>query len=259
MILRFLALILIALSFMPPRGMAEECHPLLQKVIEANGGVEALRSLQSVAYTYIVKDSKGQLDISKEEYLFSGELSRGTYFVMQKPERGPIPQVQVYDGFKTRVYANGQEVSDKAIVRRADFLRKTNFYWFAMMFKLCDPGTIVEVEGKKTRKDIEYTLVSLSFEPGVGDVTDTYLLYINPATNLVDRFLFTVMDFDRVEPLMMEVEYRPDHGILVPWYRRFAEASWEGEIQGEWTEEFMVDLRFNTGLNEDDFSRGLYR
>lgn len=35
-------------------------------------------------------------------------------------------------------------MTDAALLRRADFLRKTNFYWFAMMHKLLDPGMTYE-------------------------------------------------------------------------------------------------------------------
>ena len=35
----------------------------------------------------------------------------------------------------------------------------------------------------------------------MGDAQDTWLLYINPYTRLVERFLYTVMDRGRANPL----------------------------------------------------------
>ena len=135
-------------------------------------------------------------------------------------------------------------------------MRKTNFYWFAMMQKLQDPGTIHTYEGTRVLNEIEYDLVKLTFEKGVGDVSDIYLLYINPQTNLVDQFLFTVLDFGIEEPFLMEVKYEKFNNVMLPTYRRFIQSNWDGKIMNNnWIEEIMTDLKFGNGYTKVDFKK----
>ena len=93
--------------------------------------------------------------------------------------------------------------------------------------------------------------MKVGFAPGVGDVQDTYLLYLNPETGLVDRFLFTVMDFGVATPHLMVVSYEEvGCGLMLPTHRRYTAADWDGTITDDtWVEEIAENLKFGNGFD----------
>ena len=193
-------------------SQAENKNPkeLIERMTEVTGNYENLKSLKDVEYTNTVTDTaSGKSDISVEKYIFDGELSWAEY---SKRENHAFPQIegeviQGYNGSESWATINGKLIEDPEIVKFTDFFRKTNFYWFAMMQKLLDPGINYNYEGKRNLNGIDYDIVKINYEHGIGDVSDTYLLYINHKTHLVDQFLFTVLDFTMPEPFLLMVNY----------------------------------------------------
>lgn len=240
------------------RADAPDPRSLVAKVVEEAGGVDALRAKKSVEYTYLYRNqSTGALDVSLERYVFDGEKSWAHYVVHEglAPEaEGAI--IQGYDGRTSWQTLAGVRTSNAQELKRADFLRKTNFYWFAMTFKLLDPGLVYSYEGQRKVGDTVYELVKIGFQDGVGDVPDTYLLYVNPKTSRVDQFLFTVLDFGRKEPLLMKVQYERVDGVLLPTKRVYAPSDWTGSVPADtkWTDEISVGIRFG-----DEFDARLFR
>jgi hypothetical protein len=101
-----------------------------------------------------------------------------------------------------------------------------------------------------------YDLVRIGFEAGVGAVQDSYLLYLNRDTHLVDQFLFTVMDFGIKEPLLMKVTYKEIDGVKLPVDRTYIASNWHGQVKGtNWTEEIMEDIKFNNGFDRTFFRK----
>ncbi len=233
---------------------------LVAKVVEEAGGRDALRAKRDVEYTYLYRNADtGAIDLSIERYRFEGEKSWARYDMHENafPD-APGVIVQGHDGKTTWQTDAGKRVRDPAALKRADFLRKTNFYWFAMTFKLLDPGMNYAYRGKRSAGGTVYDLVEVTFDAGVGDVSDTYLLYINPKTKRVDQFLFTVLDFGRTEPLLMTVEYERVEGVLLPMRRRYAPATWSGRLretgkQVKWTDEISTGVRFDNGFSDAMF------
>jgi len=232
---------------------------LIEQMVEQVGDYDKLKSLNDVQYLYTTRDSAtGNSDISTERYIFDGELSWAEYkthdFHVFPDQTGPV--VQGYNGKESWVTINGKLVEDPQAEKLAYFLRKTNFYWFAMMPKLLDPGINYSYEGKRKVGETEYDLVKISFEKGVGDVSDTYLVYINPETNLVDQFLFTVMDFNITDPFLMKVEYEEIDGVKLPVKRKATKSNWNGDIiEDVWLEELMTDIKFNNGFERSSFDK----
>lgn len=253
------AILLVALSalcLVAVRGelAAEGTNPraLVAKVVQEAGGADALRNKTDVEYIYLYRrGSTGAIDMSLERYVFDGEKSWARYAIhegVQPSSSGPV--VQGYDGQSTWQTVAGVKSIDQESLGRADFLRKTNFYWFAMTFKLLDPGLRYTYEGKKKVGATTYELVKLGFDDGVGDVSDTYLLYINPRTWRIDQFLFTVLDFGKKDPLLMKVEYERVDGVLLATKRRYTPSDWSGKVpkDAQWTDEVSVGIRFNNGF-----------
>ncbi|MFQ5753049.1 MAG: DUF6503 family protein [bacterium] len=237
----------------------ENPRALVEKMAAEVGGINKLYSLKDVEYTYTYHDlATDKKDISLERYVFDGELSWAKYEVREK---NVVPQmegevIQAYNGTESWMTINGALVEEPQLMKLCDFLRKTNYYWFTMMFKLLDPGVQYEYNGTKTVDGIEYDLVKIAFGEGVGDVQDTYVLYINPKTNLVDRFLFTVMDFGMKEPFLMKVEYEEVAGLKLPAKRKAVQADWEGVPKNDnWVAEISTNIKFNNGFDRSMFDK----
>ncbi|MGB5809863.1 MAG: DUF6503 family protein [Polyangiales bacterium] len=250
----------VLVSAVPMRVRADDPDPraLVAKVVSEAGGADALREKKDVQYTYLYRNGEtGALDVSVERYVFDGERSWARYDVHEGGAfaglEGTI--VQGYDGKSTWQTVDGVRTTDPKQLKIADFLRKTNFYWFAMTFKLLDPGMTYVYEGRRKVGDTTYELVRVGFDEGVGDVADTYLLYINPKTSRIDQFLFTVLDFGKKEPLMMKVEYERVDGLLIGTKRLYAPATWSGKMLGtpKWAEEISVGIRFDNGFSNAMF------
>ncbi|NIP30073.1 MAG: hypothetical protein GTN59_05765, partial [Candidatus Dadabacteria bacterium] len=249
-------LLLFLCSFVPTVSSIEydskDPKQLIQKMTDKTGTYEKLLHLRDVQYKYTTTDSKtGAEEVSIERYIFDGELSWARFIKHElhvfPDKKGEV--IQGYNGKESWVTLDGQLVEDPAAIKLADFLRKTNFYWFSMMQKLLDPGIIYTYGGKKTVNGIDYDTVKIEFESGVGDVSDTYLLYINRNTNLIDQFLFTVMNFNITEPYLMKLEYEEVNGLLLPAKRKLTKSNWNGDIlEDSWTHEIMTEIKFNNNF-----------
>ncbi|MEM6733964.1 MAG: DUF6503 family protein, partial [Myxococcota bacterium] len=179
-----------AASASPNKG-----ETLVRQMIDAVGSYDALKKRGDVEYTYVYESQDGKKrDVSLERYRFDGELSWAKYsergYQLAPDMKGEF--VQGWDGKNAWATVDGKLVSDEKMTGMSRFFRKTNFYWFAMMQKLGDPGLIYEYQGQKTLEGKTFETVKVGFESNVGDASDTYVLFINPETKLVDRFLFTV-------------------------------------------------------------------
>ena len=228
------------------------------RVIDAMGGVDQYKALTDIEYTYTYRNvSSGKQDVSIERYKYDCEKSWARYdehtYTLLPDRVGTV--IQGFNGKTTWTTLNDTLLTDSASIRRADFLRKTNFYWLNMMFKLLDPGTILAYRAPRLVDGIEYEVVEVKFGENVGDAQDIYLLYIHPETHFIDQFLFTVMDFGRAEPLLMQVQYEEHEGLSWPVYRRYTPANWEGEVPDDaaWVEELSAGLKFDTGIDDSLF------
>ena len=217
-----------------------------------------MNNLVDVQYEYLYrKNGEGKEDVSIERYVFDGELSWAKYTKRETlfpDSKGEL--IQGFNGKTSWATLDEEPVTDEKILKMSDFLRKTNFYWFAMMPKLSDPGINYKYKGTKEKDGIQYDIVEISYESGVGDVQDIYLLYLNPNTHLVDQFLFTVMDFGLKDPLLMTVEYEEVEGLWLPTKRKYIKSNWEGEILGDaWVDEISTNVKFNNGFDRSTFSK----
>lgn len=232
---------------------------LVEKMVAEVGGMDKLYSLKDVEYTYTYHDlTTDKKDVSLERYVFDGELSWAKY---ETREKNVVPQlegeiIQGFNGKESWMTIDGAPVDAPQLNKLCDFLRKTNYYWFTMMFKLLDPGVHHEYKGTKTVDGIQYDLVGITFGEGIGDVQDSYLLYINPKTKLVDQFLFTVMDFGIKEPFLMKVEYEEVDGLKLPTRRKAVAADWDGVPKNDnWVTEISTNIKFNNGFDRSMFDK----
>ncbi|WP_159023545.1 DUF6503 family protein [Formosa sp. L2A11] len=234
-----------------------KAHELVYEMVQKVGDYSTLMSKKDVVYTYTYQTPDGKTDVTTEKYMFNGELSYGMY---TKHERSLADMEgmleQGYDGSEYWLKHKGEAVNDPKALKRVAFNRPTNFYWFTMMPKLLDPGLNYEYIKEQTVADKVYDVVKVTFDATDGKPKDIYQLYINKDTKLVDQFLFTVMDFGKSDPLLMQLEYENIDGLLLPTKRKYKASNWDAEVTDKpWILVNWTNIKFNNGLNKADFTK----
>mgnify|MGYP003668804947 CR=1 FL=1 len=232
-------------------------HELVYKMAQVTGDYEDLKNLKDVVYHYTYRTPDQKEDVSIESYIFDGELSHGKYIKHERTladVEGSIEQG--FNGSDFWIKIDGKLSSDSSAIEATTFTRKTNFYWFAMMQKLLDPGMNYEYLGQDSALGINYDVVKVTFESTDDTPTDTYQLYLNPETHLADQFLFTVVSKGVNDPILMRVTYEQFDGVQIPTYRKYTKSDWEANvIQDVWVEEISKDVKFNQGLEKSLFNK----
>ncbi len=235
-----------------------KAHELVHKMMQTVGDLAKLRAKKDVTYSYTYTTADQKSDKVNEKYIFDGEYSHGGY---QQHER-TLPQLkglveQGFDGKTVWIKHDGTYLADEAMLKRALFNRKTNFYWFTMFQKLMDPGLKYTYLKEDIVDGRNYDVVEVGFGSEDGKPTDIYHLWINKETSLVDQFLFTVADFGKMEtPNLMKVQYEEVDGLLLPTKRMYTKADWDGNnINDEWVHVEWSNIQFDTGVSKASFSR----
>ncbi len=240
----------------PVQTFKNEGHELVYNMVQKVGDYKMLDAKNDVVYTYSYQTPDGKADVSTEKYIFDGELSYAAY---KKHER-TLPNLeglieQGYDGKEYWLKHNGVQIKDEKQMSRVVFNRGTNFYWFAMMQKLLDENVKYDYVGDKMIKDANYSIVKVSFITDNDKPTDTYQLYINKETGIVDQFLFTVADFGVMDtPFLMELEYESIDGFLLPTKRKYKASTWDADVtDAPWILVNWTNIKFDNKLTEKDF------
>ncbi|MBO3100039.1 hypothetical protein [Gelidibacter pelagius] len=233
-------------------------HELVYTMAHKVGDYNQLLAKKDVVYTYTYQTPDGKKDVVTEKYLFNGELSYGAYNIHERT----FPQLeglveQGYDGHEFWLKHNEDVLSDDALLKGVKFNRPTNFYWFTMMPKLLDEGLKYEYLDERLVNNIAYDIVNVTFDDSEKEATDTYQLFINKNTSIVDQFLFTVADFNVMEqPYLMVLEYENVDGMLLPSKRKYKKSTWDAEVlDGPWIEVTWSSITFDNGLTKDDFKK----
>ncbi len=232
-------------------GSAQTPQEVLALAVEAIGGKKNFYSKKTVTYDYEYRAPGGGNALTlvgKETYMFSGERSYATYSTHSlSGTNGKI--VEGYNGVDAWVTFDGKVSYDEKANSVARFLRKTNYYWFAMFYKLLDPGVNQAFLSDQKVNGEDYKRIKITFGENVGDVQDTYVIYVNKRTKLIDQFLFNILGFGVKDPYLMTFKYTTVDGVKIPNKRRYIEADWEGNVKGKayyitnWTNiKFGVDV-----------------
>ena len=211
-------------------NVTEEPTPqaLIKSMEKAMGGWNKLYKLRDVQFTYNYEyPGQNKKDLSIEKYIFEGEHSWAKYMIHQinvMPDKdGEVIQSLV--GNDITVTHKGKIMDDPKSKGLGIFLRKANYYWFTMMYKLSDPGVKLSMNGTETMNGTLYQKVRVDFNPDqVGKKeNDIYILYINSKTKLVDQFFFSLPAQGVNDPvILMKVAYKTqmgNTGVLQTWCR----------------------------------------
>ncbi|MEL6918897.1 MAG: hypothetical protein AAFO99_14355 [Bacteroidota bacterium] len=243
--------------FITVTGVAQDGKQLVAEMIEAAGGKQNFYELNNVTYDYEYRNSVIPITlVNHETYVFDKELSYAAYTEHSMSGANGEKVIEGYDGTETWVMIDGKLTDNEQANGFAKFIRKTNYYWFAMFFKLLDDGVNHTFKGSKNVNGKEYNLVEIGFGKNIGEVQDTYLLYINKETKLIDQFLFTIRGFGIEDPHLMVMEYETIDGIKIASKRKYITTDWDGNIVGDqWITTNWTNIKFNTDIDKSKFQK----
>lgn len=238
----------------------EKAQALLSEMETALGGWDKLWSQGDVSYTYDYHyPASGQRDLSTERYIFEGEHSWAKYtqhdINVMPGKEGTVVQALV-DG-QAAVKMGDKMMEDPQVVGGAEFLRRANYFWLTMFYKMDNPGVVATYKGKEKIEGTEYEVVHVTYDPAMTgkEKNDEYKLYLNPETNLVDRFFFSLPAMGVNQPvILMEVDYEEINGLQLPTKRRIYQPGEDGQLPDTpGLVQTLTDVKFGNGFTADDF------
>ncbi len=242
----------------PPVYDTQDPQTVLAAIEYAHGGWNDLWKKGDVQYTYTYHNPDvNKTDISTERYIFDNEASYGHY---TKHEINVMPDVagevtQCFDGEKTIVMIDDKKTDDPNGNAVGDFLRKANYFWFVMPYKLNDTGTIASFEGQEELKGTNYDKLKITYDPAVTgkEQNDAYILYVNPETKLIDRFYFSLPFMGVNEPVIIaDYEYTDIEGQMVATKRTYFMPSENGYSESPKLVQTLTDVSFGNGFTTDN-------
>ena len=253
----FVAFFMLTLTF----GNAQtdsRSKALLDKHTAVIGKYEDLSSKKDVQFKYVYDNFDKGKDVSVEKIIFDGEHTWASY---SQHERNVLPgqegvALQSLVMGKPQLTLDGKMITDEKAMGGTVFIREVNVFWFSMIYKLQDAGTIHEYMGTEKVNGMEYDKVMLTYNNSVTGkpADDSYILYFNPETHMIDQFFFSLPALGVNEPIIkMTVDYEKIDGIYVPTSRKsYAPNPETGKymINGEYT---MSDVKFSNKFKVKDF------
>lgn len=240
----------------------DDPQSMLAAIEYAHGGWGDLWNKADVQYTYTYNNPVAEkTDISTERYIFKNEASYGHY---TKHEINVMPDVegevtQFFNGDSTTVMVEGEPTEDPQANAVGDFLRKANYFWFVMPYKLNDTGTITAYEGQEDYKGTTYDKLKVTYDPDITgkEQNDSYILYVNPETKMIDRFFFSLPFLGVNEPaLIAEYDYEDVDGQKLATKRAYFMPNDKGEYPTEPSlVQTLTDITFNNGFSVENMMK----
>lgn len=232
---------------------------ILKAVAAASGGWNDLWKKRDVQYTYDYRYADGKADISIERYIFGSEASFGKY---QKHEINILPNetgtvTQYFNGTETVVEMDGKSMENPELIAVSNFLRRANYYWFTMPYKLNDKATVAQYLGQEEYNGIMYDKVQVSYDPAMTgkEQNDAYVLYVNPETKRIDRFFFSLPFLGVNEPLIIaNYSYEDIEGQMIATKRTYFMPSENGYSEEPNLIQTLTDITFNNDFTLENLT-----
>lgn len=239
------------------RLMANEGGQMVLAVIEKHGGLEAWYAAPTSAYSWEYSNFGSQTRFKTS--LVADNTTRRIYHRIMT--LGTPDAVEEIDG---RMAWDGQDawISPASIEQiNPRFWAATGYYFESIPFILADPGVNFKVFPPEEHDGINYDRVTAYYDPNVGDTPgDTYTLFINPETGMLDVVLYTVTYGRAYEPgddwppvptrgnYFEYSEYVTVDGLTMPTrFRGYTYADGEvGDLRNEaWASDFSFTQPFD--------------
>lgn len=256
-------LLLLFISISLAAQSDQKAVKLLAGAEEAAGTWNKLYALHDVSYTYDYHYAGTEKrDLSTERYIFEGEHSWAKYtqhdINVAPGQKGNVTQSYV-DG-KPYIMTGDGMMTDPQLVGITEFLRKANYFWFTMFYKMRDQGVIATYKGKEKLAGINYEVVNVTYDAEVTGKAqnDEYIFYINPKTKLVDRFFFSLPAMGVDAPvILMELDYTTIDGVTIATKRRIYQPGADGKRSTTPNlVQTLTNVKFNNGFEKADFMLG---
>lgn len=180
-------------------GCKQNNNPKDKIPVEPNNGIGDGAVSPAVAFAQNIENNHQKESFMKKEAVsfninlkFGGQtrlegkismLTNSTQVRIDKADGSTV----VYDGSQLYI------TPDTTNTQGARFDIFTWQYFFAMPYKLTDPGTVWSMDGPATFNGQEIETAKLSFEKNIGDSPDDwYLVYENPKTNQLQAAAYII-------------------------------------------------------------------
>lgn len=244
------------------RLMASDGGQMLLDVIENHGGLDAWYAAPTSAYSW--EYSNFGSDMRFKTSLVADNATRRIYHRITT--LGTPEAVEDVDG---RMAWDGQDawISPASIEQiNPRFWSATGYYFESIPFILADPGVNYRVFPPEEHDGINYQRVTAYYDPNVGDTPgDTYTLFINPDTGMLDVVLYTVTYGRPYQPgddwppeptrgnFFRYSDYVTVDGLTVPTrFRGYAYS--DGEVGDLRNEAWASDFSFTEVFDETQLS-----
>lgn len=241
-----------------PMYSTDDPQSILASIEYAQGGWGDLWNKKDVQYTYDYRYPDGKADVSTERYIFSTEASFANY---KQHDINAMPGaegdvMQFFDGTTTIAMLGDKKVEDAQAMAVSDFLRRANYFWFVMPYKLNDAGTISKFIGKEDYNGTSYDKIEVTYDPAITgkEQNDIYILYVNPDTKMIDRFYFSLPFLGvNVPAIVANYEYEEIEGQKIATKRTYFMPNDKGEY-GETPNivQTLSDIKFNNGFTNEN-------
>ena len=227
---------------------ASEGGRLMLRAIEAHGGLEAWYSATTSAYGW--EYSNVGMNARFKSYLVADNNTRQVYHDLltygTPDDPKPVNGRFAWDG------TNAWISPDTLQSPNPRFWATAGYYFQSIPFVLSDPGVHYELMTDEALDGVPHDMVKASYDDGVGDSPgDTYTLYINKETGLVDAIRYTVTygrgrpapDAPVRENLFYYLDYVTVDGLTTP--TRYQGFSFTDGQKGDFRNEaWVTDISF---------------
>ena len=230
------------------RLSSSEGGRLLLRSIEAHGGLEAWFEAPTSAYAWEFSSP----NMLMKSYLLADNRTRQVYHDLlsfgTREDPRPMEARFAWDGSDAWISP------DTLLEPNPRFWATTAYYFQSIPFVLADPGVNYAMLPDEEIDGTPHHMLKASFDDGVGDSPgDTYTLYINQETGLVDAIRYSVT-FGRRRPspgedvresLLYYLDYVMVDGLRTP--SRFVGYAFDNGQKGEErTRAHVTDISFRT-------------
>lgn len=156
-----------------------------EQVLEALGGRQAWEDARYIRFTFV--RGGRSLDIAWDRYT-------GRYRLDATNDANvPYTVIMNLNTRQGSAWLEGRPLTDKELseyLTRASRVWAGETYWLLMPYKLFDPGVHLTYEGEETLDGKAYDVLHLEFENVGFTPGDTFSVFVDPKTHLVDRWRF---------------------------------------------------------------------
>ncbi|MEX1054922.1 MAG: hypothetical protein WED81_02765, partial [Rhodothermales bacterium] len=184
-------------------------------------------------------------DLQFKSFLVADNRTRRVYHELisigSYGEPKPVAARFAWDGTDAWIYPDSIEQVNSR------FWATSGYYFEQIPFVLADPGVHYELLADEPLDGAPHEMVRISFDEGVGEAPgDTYTLYLNKETGMVEAIRYTVTFFGGPDPgtppretLFYYEDYATVDGLTVPTH--FRGYSFANGQRGEFGNEAWAD------------------